>query len=252
MSYTIKQLADLVGISTRTLRYYDQINLLTPATTNEAGYRLYGPQQVRRLRQIMTYRALDFSLAEIAIILTKKPQQRTDDLKQQLTRLKQQSQKLQLTIAAVQQQILINQGVSQMNDHEQFEIFKQQRLADNETQFGAEIRDKYGEATITATNQKYAQLSEEQFAAMQKTENKLIELLKSTLAHPTTSAENQTTIFQLHKQWLTYTWPNYSTAAHQGLADMYLADERFTRYYDDRAGSGATQLLRNSIYAATK
>ncbi|WP_172188016.1 MerR family transcriptional regulator [Lentilactobacillus kribbianus] len=252
MQYTIKQLSDLVGISTRTLRYYDQINLLKPATISEAGYRLYGPKQVQRLRQIMTYRALDFSLADIATILTKKPDQLTADLNQQLLHLQHQAQQLQLTIETVQQQILINQGVSQMTDQEQFEIFKQQQLAENEEQFGAEVRDKYGEATITATNQKYAQLNEEQFAAIQKTENQLIELLKATVAHPTTSAENQTTIFQLHKQWLTYTWSNYSSAAHRGLADMYLADERFTRYYDDRAGSGATQLLCNNIYAATK
>lgn len=45
MQYTIKQLADLVGISTRTLRYYDQINLLKPATISEAGYRLTAPSR---------------------------------------------------------------------------------------------------------------------------------------------------------------------------------------------------------------
>lgn len=252
MQYTIKQLADLVGISTRTLRYYDQINLLNPATISEAGYRLYGPQQVQQLRQIMTYRTLDFSLADIATILTKKPDQLTADLNQQLLHLQHQAQQLQLTIEAVQQQILINQGVSQMTDQEQFEIFKQQQLAANEKQFGAEVRNKYSEAEITATNHKYAQLSVEQFATMQQTERQLIELLKTALANSETITANQATIYQLHKQWLTYTWPNYSTAAHRGLADMYLADERFTNYYDDRAGKGATQILRDSIYAATQ
>lgn len=252
MQYTIKQLADLVGISARTLRYYDQINLLNPVATSEAGYRLYGPQQVQRLRQIMTYRALNFSLADIATILTKQPEQLTADLNQQLIRLQHQAQQLQLTIEAVQQQILINQGVSKMTDPEQFEIFKQQQLAENEEQFGAEVRDKYSEAEINATNKKYAQLSVEQFATMQQAERQLIELLKTTLANSETIPANQATIYQLHKQWLTYTWPKYSTAAHRGLADMYLADERFTSYYDDRAGKGATQILRDSIYAATQ
>lgn len=139
-----------------------------------------------------------------------------------------------------------------MTDQEQFEIFKQQQLATNEKQFGAEVRNKYSEPEISAANQKYAQLSVEQFTVMQQTEQQLIELLKTTLANSETIIANQATIYQLHKQWLTYTWPNYSTAAHRGLADMYLADERFTSYYDERAGKGATQILRDSIYAATQ
>lgn len=52
MAYTIKALAELVGISTRTLRYYDQINLLKPATTNDANYRLYERKQVQRLHEL--------------------------------------------------------------------------------------------------------------------------------------------------------------------------------------------------------
>lgn len=39
MKYTVGQLAALTGVSTRTLRYYDSIGLLSPAYSTEAGYR---------------------------------------------------------------------------------------------------------------------------------------------------------------------------------------------------------------------
>ena len=54
---------------------------------------------------------------------------------------------------------------------------------------------------------------------------------------------------QLHKEWLCFTWPHYSAAAHRGLAQMYLQDERFTAYYDSAAGAGAAQFLCSAIEA---
>ncbi len=247
MSYTIKELADLVGISPRALRYYDQINLLKPAKTSTANYRLYETPQVQRLREIMTYRALNFSLEQIQQLLYKKPSQRQADLQQQLLKLRQEQNKLNSTIQAVQQQILINQGVSKMTDEEQFAIFKQQKITANETAFGKEIRQKYGETTIQQANQQYANLTAEKFTEMQTTETQLIELLQTALANHKTTAEQGQEIYQLHRRWLSFTWPKYSTAAHRGLAEMYLADQRFIDYYDQRAGSGATQILHDSI-----
>ena len=42
MEYTIQKLSQMAGISTRTLRYYDEIGLLKPARINSSGYRIYG------------------------------------------------------------------------------------------------------------------------------------------------------------------------------------------------------------------
>ena len=52
MEYSIKQLAQLAGVSARTLRYYDEIGLLKPLYVNEAGYRFYGEMQLNLLQQI--------------------------------------------------------------------------------------------------------------------------------------------------------------------------------------------------------
>ena len=60
MEYTVKALADLAGVTPRTLRWYDRIGLLKPLRTTEAGYRLYGPAQLDRLQDILFYRAVEF------------------------------------------------------------------------------------------------------------------------------------------------------------------------------------------------
>ena len=67
--YTVKQLADLAGVSVRTLHYYDEIGLLEPSYVGENGYRYYEDAELFRLQQILLYRELDLSLAEIREIL---------------------------------------------------------------------------------------------------------------------------------------------------------------------------------------
>lgn len=47
MEYTINKLARLAGVTTRTLRYYDQIELLKPNRITSSGYRIYGEKEVR-------------------------------------------------------------------------------------------------------------------------------------------------------------------------------------------------------------
>lgn len=71
MEYSINKLSRLSGVTTRTLRYYDEINLLKPARVASSGYRIYGAKEVDRLQQILIYRELEFSLDDIRSILQK-------------------------------------------------------------------------------------------------------------------------------------------------------------------------------------
>ena len=66
---TISQVAKLTGISTRTLQYYDEINLLKPSEITPAGYRLYDDDALQQLQQILFFKELGFKLKEIAEIL---------------------------------------------------------------------------------------------------------------------------------------------------------------------------------------
>ena len=62
---TISQVAELTGISTRTLQYYDEIGLLKPSELTESGYRLYDDEALQKLQQILFFKELGFKLKEI-------------------------------------------------------------------------------------------------------------------------------------------------------------------------------------------
>ena len=68
---TISQVAELTGISTRTLQYYDEIGLLKPSELTESGYRLYDNEALQKLQQILFFKELGFKLKEIQEILQK-------------------------------------------------------------------------------------------------------------------------------------------------------------------------------------
>jgi DNA-binding transcriptional MerR regulator len=69
MEYTVQKLGQLAGVSTRTLRYYDEIGILKPARINSSGYRIYGQEEVDRLQQILFYKELGVGLEQIKDIL---------------------------------------------------------------------------------------------------------------------------------------------------------------------------------------
>ncbi len=66
---TVNEVSRLTGVSVRTLHYYDQIGLLSPAEVTESGYRLYGTAELIRLQDILLFRELEFPLKEIARII---------------------------------------------------------------------------------------------------------------------------------------------------------------------------------------
>jgi len=84
---TISEVQKISGVSARTLRYYDQIGLLKPSQTSQAGYRLYDDTDLERLQQILLYRELQFPLKEIGRILNAPDYDRTRALRQQVEML---------------------------------------------------------------------------------------------------------------------------------------------------------------------
>lgn len=66
---TVKEISEITGISIRTLRYYDEINLLKPTQLSGAGYRLYDRKALEKLQQIMFFRELEIPLLDIKRML---------------------------------------------------------------------------------------------------------------------------------------------------------------------------------------
>ena len=94
MEYTIQKLAELAGVTTRTLRWYHRIGLLTPSRIGENGYRYYGGAEVDRLQQILFYRALGVELAQIKECLDDPSFDRLAALRTHLTALEAERERL--------------------------------------------------------------------------------------------------------------------------------------------------------------
>lgn len=67
-AYTVKKMAEMSGVSVRTLHHYDNIGLFSPSYVGENGYRYYEEKDVLKLQQILFFRELGFKLKDISSI----------------------------------------------------------------------------------------------------------------------------------------------------------------------------------------
>ncbi|MCM3403729.1 MerR family transcriptional regulator [Cytobacillus oceanisediminis] len=246
MEYTVQKLAQMAGVSSRTLRYYDEIGILKPARTNSSGYRIYGQQEVDRLQQILFYRELGISLDQIKEIISAPAFDAADALKEHREKLLEKRKQLDLLITNVEKTIASAEGRTTMSDKEKFEGFKKKMIEDNEEQYGKEIREKYGDETVDKSNAKLMNMTQEEHEAVTKLAEEVNTALAEAMQTGDPAGELAQKAADLHKQWITFYWSKYSKEAHAGLAEMYVADERFKAYYD-KIRPGAAEFLRDAI-----
>lgn len=91
----------MTSVSVRTLRFYDQVGLLSPSARTPSGYRLYGEKDLARLQQILALRYLGFSLEEIKVFLDASPGGLREALAQQGAMLRQRREHLDTIIQAI-------------------------------------------------------------------------------------------------------------------------------------------------------
>jgi DNA-binding transcriptional MerR regulator len=250
MEYTVQHLGKLAGISTRTLRYYDEIELLMPARINSSGYRIYGQNEVDRLQQILFYRELGIPLEQIKDIMSSPTYDGTRALMDHREQLLDKRRQLDILIANVEQTIASKEGRLTMSNKEKFEGFKQKLIDDNEKKYGKEIREKYGDDKVNKSNQKLQNMTQEQHEAVTRLAEEVADTLAEAFKLGDPGSELAQKAADLHKQWLMSYWSEYSKEAHAGLAQMYVDDERFKAYYDVKQ-PGTAEFLRDAIHIYT-
>lgn len=246
MEYTVNKLAKLAGLTTRTLRYYDQIGLLSPKRTGSNGYRLYGPEEVDRLQQILFFRELGVPLQDIKQILDSDDFDGLSALQKHLTALNERRSQLDMLISNLEKTISAMKGETTMSDKEKFEGFKKKMVEDNERQYGREVREKYGDEAADRANAKVLNMTQEKYAELQMITQELNETLKAAVKGGDPASPLAQKACELHKKWLGFYWDSYSKEAHIGITQMYVADPRFTEYYE-RIAPGAAAFLRDAV-----
>ncbi|MCA1055718.1 MerR family transcriptional regulator [Rossellomorea aquimaris] len=250
MEYTVNKLAGLAGVSTRTLRYYDEIGILKPARINSSGYRIYGENEVDKLQQILFYKELGVELQQIKDILEDPTYDVSSALAEHRNQLLSKRKQLDLLIANVDKTIAVKEGRTKMSDKEKFEGFKKEMIDENERKYGKEIRKKYGEESVDQSNAKLQNMSQVEYEQADRLAKEIHETLAEAIKSGNPSSDAAQKAADLHKQWISLYWPQYSKEAHAGLADMYVADERFKAFYD-KDQDGVAAFLRDAIYIYT-
>lgn len=247
MEYSIQELARLSGVTTRTLRWYDEIGLLKPCRVAESGYRYYSSAEVERLESILYYRALGVDLKRIKACLDAPAFNRRDALEEHLKALRREQERVEGLIKSVQAAIRAEERNEIMSDKKRFEAFRKQRIEENEKKYGKEAREKYGSEEVDASKAKLMGLSETQYGEWMRLDEEIRKRLETAVRgaqKPTDDAARQ--IAELHKKWLTISMRSYNAAQHRGIAQMYVLDERFTAYYD-RNVKGCAQFLTDAV-----
>ena len=149
MSYSVGQVADLAGVTVRTLHHYGQIGLLEPQDRSGAGYRRYSDDDLQRLQHILFYRELGFSLDDIATILSDPGANTGAHLRRQRELLNNRIARLHAMVAAVEKELEAYTMGIQLTPEEKFEIFGPNYSEDYET----EAEQRWGDTDAWAQSQ---------------------------------------------------------------------------------------------------
>ena len=123
MSYTVKKLSELSGVSIRTLRWYDEVGLLKPAYYGSNGYRYYEEEQILKLQQILFYRELDLHLDDIKRILESNDFDKIKALHSHKGVLKKRLERTTTLIETIDKTISHLRGGQEMKDKEIYKGF---------------------------------------------------------------------------------------------------------------------------------
>ncbi|SDZ39137.1 DNA-binding transcriptional regulator, MerR family [Evansella caseinilytica] len=119
MLLTVKQVADLTGVTIKTLYHYHKIGLLEPGEVTDAGYRLYGKKELERLQHILFYRELDFPLEDIQKLLDEQ-NNRYSLLLEQKKLMEEKQDRLELILSTINETIHFEERGKTMEDQQMF------------------------------------------------------------------------------------------------------------------------------------
>ena len=244
---TVGAVAALTGISVRTLHHYDHIGLVVPSVRTAAGYRDYTDADIERLHLVLVYRSAGLPLEEIRTLLDDP----TADVLTHLTRqhevLLERTERLQHTIKAVEELMNAHRQGIQLTAEEQVELFGTTAFGD---EYAAEAEERWGETDAwKQSQQRVSQFSKQDWGAIKAEGDALLKALAQAIrdgVEPGSARANE--LASRHRASIERFY-DCGDEMHRNLAEMYLADERFTRYYDD-VEPGLAQFLHNIVVAS--
>ena len=246
MDHSISEAAAFAGVSARVLRHYDEIGLLQPSARTEAGYRQYSDDDLLRLQRIIGYRDMGMGLEDIARLMQAQPADAVELLEQQEAMLSNTLQRVTEQLQFVKTTRKARKMGVNLNPDEMREVFGDH----DPTQHQEEAEQRWGDTdAYKESHRRTSQYGKDDWARL-GAESEAIELaflaaLQAGL--PPESAEAKAAAERHRLQIDTWFYP-CSYEMQTGLAEMYIADPRFTEHYDKRA-AGLAVYVRDAIIA---
>ncbi|HET6855807.1 MAG TPA: MerR family transcriptional regulator [Streptomyces sp.] len=246
MNYSVGQVAGFAGVTVRTLHHYDGIALLSPSGRSHAGHRRYDDADLDRLQQILFYRELGFPLDEVASLLDDPAADPREHLRRQHELLSARIATLQKMAAAVETAMEARKMGINLTPEEKFEVF-----GDHDPDaYAQEAEERWGDSdAYRESRRRSASYTKEDWQRIQDeadTVNRRFVALMESGAEPGSPAAMD--VAEAHRDWISRNHYECSYEIHVGLAEMYVADERFTRNID-RIKPGLAAFQREAMLA---
>lgn len=236
MTMQVKALADLVGISVRTLHYYDEIGLLSPSAFTAAGYRLYSDKDIDLLQQILFFKTLGVPLNEIKSIIHHRPFDQHQALVEHQKMLNRKRRQLDQLIHTVNQSIKHLEGEIEMSTDEKFAGFDF-----SHNPYEKEARENWGDQAVDNVQENVGKMDDKAQDKMNKIYARLAEI-----RHTSPQSETAQVAIGTWFDFLNTHIGTYSLEAFKGLGQLYVLDERFTENID-QFGQGLAQFMCDAM-----
>ncbi len=143
MSYTVHEIAQLSGVTIKTLYHYHKIGLLEPQKVTEAGYRIYGDEELKRLQQILLYRELEFPLADIKKLVLGEPD-RLQCLRSQYSLLKERQQRMDTILKTLEITMGYEEKGEPMDKSKMFQGLNKEQWKEALSEQNEHLKKEYG------------------------------------------------------------------------------------------------------------
>lgn len=240
MKMSVKEFAELTGVSVRTLHYYDEINLLKPSEVDENnGYRFYGKAALERMREILFYRELDFPLKSICEILSSPDYDKQKALSEQKKLLILKKERLERIISAIYNAEESEAVMKALNNND-YEVARKQYEAEAKERWGkTEAYKEHTEKTKDYSKDKWQSVTD----GLDSIFGEFAECMKDGNAPDSDAAKALAEKLQKH---ITDNFYTCTKEILSGLGQMYVCDERFTRNID-KHGVGTAEFVSKAI-----
>jgi MerR family transcriptional regulator, thiopeptide resistance regulator len=248
-TYRVKQVAQLTGVSVRTLHHYDEIGLLVPTQRSSAGYRLYDDADLLRLQQILIQRELGLPLEEIRRGLDDPAFDRRQALLGQREQLRARATDTARMLQAVEQALALLEQPT-IEDTVQEQEMKRLFAGFDPQRYEAEAEQRWGHTEAFRESRRrtqgYSPADWQRFGAEQAA--LYADALALLGAGEPADGEDARAVAERHRLSIDRWFYPCSKEQHQRLAALYENDERFAANID-RHGAGLTTFLVAAIRA---